>query len=279
MWADQIDKYVPGRRSQLRSKYKQGIELYDTYTNSAMPVNANTSYGSANSNIAVRTAADERAEREKAEAKLFDDIAQLGSKPLSPEDRQKVIVQARSIIARTPGKEKKVMALNLLAVQVMRAGDKDLAAEIMSDAERFVNPQPRNYRDFLLTLMVASGYAETNPDRAFPLLQDTISRVNETIAAAVKVAEFMDVTNEMVSDGEVQVGSFGGAMIRDITKELGMANSTLRALATADFAKTRSLTNTFERTEVRVLAKMLVLRAVLQEGRAPDTDNSPTANK
>jgi hypothetical protein len=202
----------------------------------------------------------------------MEDIKEIGSKPLSPEDRQKVISQARGIIARTPGKEKKIMALNLLAVQVMRAGDKDLAAEIMNDAERFVNPQPKHYRDFLLSLMVASGYAETDPEKAFPILQDSILRVNETIAAAVKVAEFMDPSAELVVDGEVQVGSFGGSMVREITKDLGMASVTIRALAKKDFERTRGLTNNFDRTEVRVLAKMMVLRAVLGDRAVKEVD-------
>ena len=274
MWAEQIDRFAPGKGAQIRAKFQADSgPSVPAYTSANAAANA---YMAA-SNAVVRSEADVRADREKAEAALYESIKDVGSKPLSTEDRQKIITQARGIIARTPRKEKKIMALNLLAVQVMRAGDKLLAAEIMSDAERFVNPQPKNYRDFLLTLMVASGYAETDPDRAFPLLQDTISRVNETIAAAVKVAEFMDVTNEMVSDGEVQVGSFGGSMIRDITKELGMANSTLEALARADFTRTRGLTNAFDRTEVRVLAKMMVLRAVLQKEGSLVTRNSPNA--
>ena len=273
-WSEQIDKFAPGKGAQIRAKY--GVEkATHGLTNTAANV---TAYDGSNVDGKLKTASDERAEREKAERKLFEEIGQLGSRELSAEERQKVIAQARSVIARTPGKEKKVMALNLLAVKVMTAGDTDLAAEIMSDAERFLNPQPKHYRDFLLRLMVASGYAETNPDRAFPLLQDTISSVNETIAAAIKVAEFMDAASEMVRDGEVQVGAFGGSMVREITGELGMAKSTLKALAKADFERTHALTNGFERIEVRVLAKMLVLRAVLQSDELLDNIETERPN-
>ena len=135
----------------------------------------------------------------------------------------------------------------------------------MRDAERLINPQPKNYQDFLFTWMVASGYAEANPDKAFPMLENVILRANDTISAFVKVAEFIDVNEEMIDDGEVQVGMFGGQMIRGVTKELGIANTTLISLAKADFAKTKALTNSFDRVEVRVLAKMLILRAVLDK--------------
>ncbi len=274
-WSEQIDKFAPGRGAQIRSKYK--LET-GPYANANAVANAAASYGS-NSISEFKRAADERAEREKAEARMIEDIEEIGSKPFSAEERKKVIAQARGLIARTPGKEKKIMALNLLAVQVMRAGDKDLAAEIMGDAERFLNPQPKNYKEFLLALKVASGYAATDPGKAFPLLEDMISRVNDTIAAAVKVAEFTDVTNEMVIDGEVQVGPFGASMVSELTRELGMANETLRSLAKADFARTRGLTNSFHRSEVRVLAKMMVLRAVLGDRAAEETDDDLHGNK
>ena len=135
----------------------------------------------------------------------------------------------------------------------------------MRDAERLVNPLPKNYRDFLLSWLLASGYAEANPDKAFPLLESTILRANETISAFVKVAEFIDVNEEMISNGEFQVGAFGGTMLRGMTRDLGIAKTTLVSLAKADFPKTKAVTESFDRIEVRVLAKMLVLRALLDE--------------
>ena len=104
-----------------------------------------------------------------------------------------------------------------------------------------------------------------DPQKAFPILEDTIGRANETIAAFVKAAEFIDVGEEMIVDNEVQVGAFGGQMIRGLTGELGVASSTIDVLARADFQKTKDLTNRFDRPEVRILAKMMVLRAVLRE--------------
>ena len=107
-----------------------------------------------------------------------------------------------------------VIGLGLLAAQVSKLGDKELATEIMREAEALVNPAPKNYQDFLLTWMLASGYANADPEKAFPLLEETIGRANETLGAFIKVGEFIDVAEEMVQDGEVQVGAFGGQMVR-----------------------------------------------------------------
>ena len=270
-----IEKYVPGRAAQIRSKFRDDDLSSNSnrfpMANAANMASNRAYYGAANSNIssnansAYEQERKAREARESAEKQMMDEIKGLGTKPLPKEERDKVVTQARKIISQTPGKDKKIVALSLLAAQVAHAGDKELASEIMRDAERLVNPQPKNYQDFLLSWMLASGYTEADPDKAFPLLESTILRANETIAAAVKVGEFIDVNEEFVVDGEIQVGAFGGSMIRELTGELGMASSTIKSLVKADFTKTRGLTNTFDRTETRVLAKMLVLRAVLDK--------------
>jgi hypothetical protein len=291
-FADQIEKYSPGRGAQIRAKFKSVKNANMLYTTALGNMAANKyGYGSGNSNMrsnsnsANDSAQRAREERDKAEKQMMEDVKNLGTKPLPKEERDKIVTQARKIISQTPGKDKKIVALSMLAAQVAHAGDKELADEIMRDAERMVNPQPKNYQDFLYSWMLASGYAEANPDKAFPLLESTILRANETISAFVKVAEFIDVNEELVADGEVQVGMFGGSMIRSITSELGLASSTIKSLARADFVKTRNLTNTFDRTEIRVLAKMMVLRAILdtrtrKEGDDPmadlnDADDAP----
>lgn len=277
-WASQIEKYQPGRAAQIRAKFKTP-KASGTGSGPSLGMGSGTGSGistAANMAPAVRSSNSntmqpweremkEREEKEKAERKMMDDLRSIGSKDLPKDERDKVIAQARKIISETKGKDKKIAALSLLAAQVAKMGDKDLAAEIMLDAERLVNPNPKNYQDYLLSWMLASGYAETDADKAFPLLESTILRANDTINAFVKVAEFIDIQEELIDDGEVQVGMFGGSMIRELTGELGMASGTIRSLVKADFVKTKNLTNTFDRSEVRVLARMMVLRAVLDK--------------
>ncbi len=272
-YIETIQKYAPGRAAQIRTKFRgnAGTSNYNAVANAALAVAANrvgytsaTGYSNSNTDTSdYQQQMRENEERERSEKKLFEDVQSLNTKQLPNEQREKIIAEARKIIAQTPGREKKVMGLGLLAAQVAKMGDKELAAEIMRDAEAMVNPSPKNYQDFLLSWMLASGYAAADPDKAFPLLEETISRANDTLAAFIKVGEFIDVAEEMIQDGEVQVGAFGGQMVRGLTRELGLADTTIQVLAQADFAKTKTLTNRFDRPEIRVLAKMMVLRAVL----------------
>lgn len=271
-----IEKYSPGRAAQIRNKFGRGSSgngegtgmgrgMGNTYTAIARDPNRYPVNGNSNSAAPrAETEADRaRAEKRKAEEQLMTDVAGLSAKKLPKEERDKVVAQARKIVSEMKGKDEKVMALSMLAAQVAKAGDKGLASEIMKDAHALISPQPKNYKDFMLVWMLASGYAEADPEKAFPLLEDSILRLNDTITGVVRVAEFIDVAGEIVDDGEVQVGAFGGSMIREMTRGLGMVNPTLRSLAKADMTRTKGITNAFDRQEVRVLAKMLVLRAIM----------------
>jgi len=279
-----IEKYQPGRAAQIRAKSGSGNRRdpnkFTVRGNSAAnamtapppdyagPVNTVGMASNSNSN---RWQQEQDANRQ-AEERLMGDVAKIGKGELPKEEREKVIAQARKILMQTQGKDKQIMGLSMLAASVARV-DKDLAAEIMRDAEGLVNPYPKNYQDFMYTWMLAAGYAESDPEKAFPILEEAIGRANDLISAFITVGEFIDVTEEMISEGEVQVGAFGGGMIRGLTKELGVAESTLATLTKADFEKTKALTNRFDRVEVRVLAKMLVLRSILGGNAAQPTAN------
>ncbi len=269
-YVDLIEKYNPSRAVQIRAKFKRptggrsGNAGSRGYAFNAASNAANTvSNTLSNANARAERDRQEQEQQEKAAEEFQQDVEKLANKDLPKEERDKITAQARRILTRTPGTDKKIVGLSALAAQAAKAGDKELAAEIMKDARALVNPQPKTYQDFLLTWMLATGYASAEPEKAFPLLEDTITRANDTISAFIKVGEFIDVAGEVINDGEVQVGAFGGEIVRGLTSELGMADSTLKVLAKADFKKTRDLTSRFDRSEIRILAKMMILRAVL----------------
>ena len=267
-----VEKWAPGRAAQVRAKLRTAES--NSNTDASYRYAANTASNTANAipNANYNGAArPEVSARQAFEEKVMADVEKLGKGELPKEEREKVVGEASRILLKSGGKDRQIAGLSMLAARVAKAGDKELAAQVMRDAESLVNPIPKNYQDFLYTWTLVSGYAEADPDKAFPILESAIGRANDLISAFVRVGEFIDVTEEMISDGEVQVGAFGGGMIRGLSKELGVAESTLGALVHADFAKTRALTNRFDRAEVRVLAKMLVLRSVLGKNAPPPT--------
>jgi hypothetical protein len=263
-----IERYAPARAVQIRAKFSGKIKPKAVVTGGETAVlRAPPLTRSEDVEIQSSKETENLARKEQEDA--MKNVMKLNSKELPKEEREKIVAQSRKIIGGMGNKQEKLLALSMLASQVATAGDRELSAEIMKDAQALVNPQPKNYRDFMEIWFLASAYATTDADKAFPILEDAIFRLNDTLSAFIKVGEFIDVTGEMIDDGEVQVGGFGGSMMTGLTRELGIASPMIRSLAVADFGKTKNLTNKFDRTEVRILAKMLVLRAVLGDETKP----------
>jgi hypothetical protein len=270
MYVSLVEKFSPARAAQIKQKFAASNERKDANQMTRV-INGTEELGEIREDSAT-TQLKTQADIKKQEEQLFKDAENLSAKQLSREEREKLIGEAQKTIAKMKSSEQKIMVLTVLALHVVQSGDKELASKIMDDARKLTTPEPKNYREFLQAWLLTSGYAQVDADKAFPILEDTILRINETINAFIKVGEFMDLNGEIIEDGEVQIGSFGGEMTRIIPGELGTADASLRSLAIADFARTKALTNKFDRLEARILAKMLVLRAVLGDKK----ESSPT---
>jgi hypothetical protein len=261
MYIAQVEKFSPARAVQIRQK----LGLKNPRNTEARTVNVVK-----NEVATVMTTEGYTTENVDKQDDFFKNAENLANKQLPKEERDKLVAQTREGISKIKSRDQKITALSFLAFQVSLFGDKELAGEIMNEARALVNLQPKNYKDYFLVWMLVSGYAAADADKAFPILEDTISRLNETISAFIKVGEFMDIEEEIIESDEVQVGGFGGEITRGMLGSLGMANPTILGLATTDFARTKALTNKFDRLEVRILAKMLVLRAILGDKKVTE---------
>jgi hypothetical protein len=254
---DRIEKFSPSRAVQLRQKMKTAVA-------------SNSNSNSANTQVKALTEyyEKERLENEEQE-KSIEEMQAIGTGKLSDEQRTKMIGEAQKMIESIDDPTAKITALSGLAAQIIKSGDKELALQFMKQAESFVNTTPKNYIDYMQLWILASGYAQVDAEKSFPILETAVYNLNDTISAFIKVAEFIDVNGEIIEDGEVQVSGFGGGGItRELIGGLGASEPTIRALSEADFARMRNLSNKFDRTEVRILAKMLILRAVFDDKKA-----------
>ncbi len=245
-----IEAYHPGRAAQLRTKFK----LKNTAEG---PVNAGSAAMPPPPPVPIGA---ENADEPDPRVDLEVAMEKLEAGELPKEERDKILEEARAIVAKATSREKKIMGLSMLGALAKRAGDDELANEVMREAEAVVPQNPKTYQDLLYVWALIAGYAEVNPDRSFVILEDTIYRVNGLIDAFVRIAEFIDVGEQMIVDGEFQLGGFGGGMMRQVTQMSGMADGTLSTLAAANPQKLQAAASRFERPEVRVLAKIFVLR-------------------
>lgn len=255
-----IEKYAPARALQIRAKFK----LNKQAKAAASAHDRLSQMKEAYANVEAETK-----NNKSPQADLAASMEKMSDDKLSPEEREKVIKQMREIIASLDNRNEKIMGLSFLATQVAGLGDKELALDIMREASGLVSPQPVNYQEYMEVWMLSSGYAAVDSEKAFATLENTIFRLNDTISAFVKVGEFMDVRGEIIEDGEVQMNGFGGNVAQEMLGSLGaVAQPTIRRLAIEDFARTKGLASKFDRMEVRILAKTMILQSVLSENKS-----------
>jgi len=257
---DEIEKYFPAKAAALRAKNAAPKRMTMTGNMAANVMPSGSGSGSGSSaNTAVK-ANEEKWKKMAEDRESLAAFSKLSSGKLPPEEREKVLAEARKTIARLRNPQDKIIALSAIATGVV-ASDKPLALDLMREADRLAPMYPKNYADFMVVFAVASGYAMVDPEQAFPRIEGLIASTNEIINAGVKVGEFFDVTGEMVEDNEVNVGAFAGPMGTGVLKALSIADVPLRKLAEFDLARTRALADRFDRPEARVLAKLMILRA------------------
>ncbi len=251
-YAKLIEKYSPSRASQIRQKFKDMKEIVENF--SGLDIESGNE---------IRTGAED--DETSDEGEVFGELKSIEGAQVSAEQLAPLVTKARGLAASAPGRMEKVMILSAVATQIAKADHRELSIELMSEAAAQVPMNPKNYQDFMLMGALVSGYAHVDPERAFPIIEDAIMRGNGLISAFVRVGEFIDLNEEMIVDGEVQVGGFGGDFMPGMKAVLQMANPVIKPLAETDFARMAALTNRFDRPETRVLAKMLVLRALLDK--------------
>lgn len=143
--------------------------------------------------------------------------------------------------------------------------DKQLADELLAEASTYLGPQITNFSDYLCRLFLATGYSERDPDKSFKLMESMAS-INDVIASGIKIGAFMDVNNLWVSSGEL---NFGMTPFSEIiygvnsgSRGIGFSDFVLN-LAKSDFDRTKALADKFERPEIKMAARMLLIDAVL----------------
>lgn len=264
IYTDTIAEYSPSRAAQIKSR--------SAAANASLK--APESYESEMSDSYkqyIEQAEKDRKEAEAAANKRKEDLDALGNKDLPAEQRLRITNEARQMLLQEGDAATKIAGLGALAVVVSKSGDQELARQIMSDAATLVNPYPKTYVDYTVLMALAAAYAEIQPERSFMLLEGAMGKINQLIASFGTIAEFIDISEDMIIDNEFQVGAFGGGMLAGLTGQLGTAENSIGSLAVADYNRLVAIANRFERNEARVLAKMLIIRSLLDDGKETNT--------
>ena len=168
---------------------------------------------------------------------------------------------AKKAALQIKNEKDKIAALVNLAISHHQKNTEDsqkIAEDLMTEAGAFVNQTPATETDFERFLPFIAGYAEIKPEKAFEMLPPVIEKSNELINAYVVLLNYHDKSypyveeNEMIFGAQDGYGSYSGVYGRIIKK-----------LAANDFERTANLIKTFQRSDVRIAAKLILAQSVL----------------
>ncbi|HMF57181.1 MAG TPA: hypothetical protein VK619_12640 [Pyrinomonadaceae bacterium] len=185
-------------------------------------------------------------------------LASLDQRLLTKAASEGRIDDARKLVGNIRNPLRRAAAIAELAGAAMAANNKKLALSLLDEARNLVNYRAKNFVQLGVQLEIARSYSLVDPAKSLSMLEPIIDQLNELISAGSVIGGF--ITDEFVRDDEIVMLDPIGELVGMFSMQYGHE---LAALATGDFARTKAAADRFQRPEVRLLARMLIVRSIL----------------
>lgn len=197
----------------------------------------------------------------------------LDAEQLSAAVYQGKTDELRKLLPLIRLKEQRGRAMAELAILLEKKGEHDQALELLDEARSLVKVDLGSETQSQALLTVLLAYALVDPPKAFAMIEPIIDRANENISKLLLVDKI--ISSGIVKNGEVMLNQSGQPLDFVILKY----RPGVMALAKADFNRTKSLTDRFQRLELRLYARLLLAHSLLRGLDAPpEPEQSTTAN-
>jgi hypothetical protein len=281
----ELEKLVPDRALQLRQRFAEAKKLIDPEARKWMEFEPLLRDGTPQAMIdaAPKAPADMRrslystavwkllqsGDAERARQIINDNmsgqerdqfLAHIDQRLIARALEQGKLDEAKQLLSRIRSKNNRATQIALLAIALTAKGERKLAMELLDETKTLINRQPDNQNEINAVLVVARAYAGLESPRAFELIEPLVEEANDMISAAALLDKFgqgqgMFRKSEMLlSPGFMATNT----MFAQYGKELG-------TLARADFNRTKALADRFQRQEVRLMARLLIVQGVLSD--------------
>lgn len=174
---------------------------------------------------------------------------------------------AQGLLARMKSTEERVGMLIQLARAVAGKENQKGALSFLEEAATLIGGRAKGQAQFNLQLQLAQAFAPLAPARAFEIVEANIAHLNELVGAAAVLDGFgqqIFVQDEL----KTQEGYFWNSLA-------GQCSETLASLALLDFDHARAAADRFQRPELRLQAKLAVVRGILVK---ENERNNPNRN-
>jgi hypothetical protein len=179
---------------------------------------------------------------------------------------QGTLAEARAILSRVPVPEERAGLLVQLAAKAVAKNDKSTAIQLLGEAQALLGYRPRNYQQLGVQLQIARAYEPLDLNKSAAIVETAIDQLNELAAAALVLNGF-DL-QQYFRDGELVIngGNSLSAMTQGIAAELG-------SMGRDDFDRAKSVSERFQRGEMRVMALLEIAKPALEAAGTSDAEN------
>lgn len=130
-------------------------------------------------------------------------------------------------------------------------------------------------------LQITGANAEIEPSKTFEMLAALAPKFNQILAATALLSKYQPI-NAMFRNDEFVFATNGNGIYAAANRRTGgllmhLESMRLDALARHDFERAFDLTDSFERADVRLAARFIILRAVLSDNKT--LQNLPLHNR
>ena len=171
---------------------------------------------------------------------------------------RKQLDELRQLLPKIRRKEERARAMVEMALLLKEKGEDAEAATLLDEAADLIKTDLKSetHTNALLTLL--SAYAVIDPPKAFALAERTVDQANSQISLLLLVDRV--IKSGVVKRSEIILNHPGMLPVDFLVFKYGKG---VAALAAADFNRTKALAERFERNELRIMARLLIVKGIL----------------
>jgi hypothetical protein len=167
--------------------------------------------------------------------------------------------ELQKLLPRIRRKEERARVMSEMAITLEKKGEHDEAVSLLNQAQTLIKMDFESETQTNALLALVGAYALVEPAKAFAIIERTVDRANDDMSKLLLLDKF--ISTGIVKNAEIEVQHSGMIPIDFAVFKYGKS---VAALANADFDRTRAAADRFERTELRLMARLLLAQALLR---------------
>lgn len=167
------------------------------------------------------------------------------------------IEELQKLLPLIKAKEQRAEAMAAIAMALEKKGEHEEAVRMADDALALVKVNLASETQSNALMAVVLAYSLIDPPRAFAIIEPIIDRINDDVSRLLLLDRV--VRSGAVKNGEIIMEQPGVISLDLAILKFGPG---VVALANADFNRTKTMADRFQRNELRLMARLLIAQAL-----------------